>query len=147
MREYLEGIEAAGRPERQRKHISTTDPAAEWTCAPGGPAFFAYSTHYLVDVRYGVSVDVEAPSAHRTKEVDATRTMSDRVEHRFAIKPRRLIGDLAYGSAGLLDWMVHDKAIEPHVPLWDKTQRTDSTISSSECHWSAKDHEYRCPQH
>ena len=39
---------------RQRKSISTTDSAAEWTCAPGGPAFFAYSTNYLVDVRYGV---------------------------------------------------------------------------------------------
>jgi hypothetical protein len=65
VREYLEGIEAEGRPETQRKNISTTDPAAEWTCAPGGPAFFAYSTNYLVDVRYGVIVDVEATRAHR----------------------------------------------------------------------------------
>src|ERR1700674_2260624 len=59
VREYLEGIEADGRPETQRKNISITDPAAEWTCAPGGPAFFAYSTNYLVDVRGGVIVDVE----------------------------------------------------------------------------------------
>jgi hypothetical protein len=51
-----------------RKNISITDPAAEWTCAPGGPAFFAYSTNYLVDVRAGVIVDVEATSAHRPKE-------------------------------------------------------------------------------
>jgi hypothetical protein len=35
VREYLEGIEADGRPETQRKNISITDPAAEWTCAPG----------------------------------------------------------------------------------------------------------------
>jgi hypothetical protein len=47
---------------------------------------------HLVDVRYGVIVDVEATSAHRTKEVDATRTMIDRVERRFKIKPKRLIG-------------------------------------------------------
>src|SRR5208282_750851 len=100
--EYLEGIEADGRPETMRKNISITDPAAEWTCAPGGPAFFAYSTNYLVDVRVGVIVDVEATSAHRIKEVDATRTMIDRVERRFAIKPRRLIGDMAYGTAELL---------------------------------------------
>jgi transposase len=146
VREYLEGIEAEGRPQMQRKNISTTDPAAEWTCAPGGPAFFAYSTNYLVDVRYGVIVDVEATSAHRTKEVDATRTMIDRVEHRFDIKPKRLIGDMAYGSAELLGWMVNHKAIEPHVPLWDRTQRKDSTISSSEFHWSEKNNEYRCPQ-
>jgi transposase len=146
VREYLEGIDADGRPEAQRKNISITDPAAEWTCAPGGPAFFAYSTNYLVDVRYGVIVDVEATSAHRTKEVDATRTMIDRVERRFNIKPKRLIGDMAYGSAELLAWMVNDKAIEPHVPLWDRTQRKDNTISSSEFHWSEKNKEYRCPQ-
>jgi hypothetical protein len=47
----------------QRKKISITDPAAEWTCAPGGPAFFAYSTNYLVDVRYGVIVEPERPIA------------------------------------------------------------------------------------
>src|SRR5450432_103958 len=146
VREYLEGIEAEDRPEAQRKNISTTDPAAEWTCAPGGPAFFAYSTNYLVDVRLGVIVDVEATSAHRIKEVDATRTMIDRVEKRFAIKPTRLIGDMAYGAADLLGWMVNDKAIEPHVPLWDRTQRTDDTLSSSDFRWDEERYEYRCPQ-
>jgi transposase len=146
VREYLEGIEAEGRPETQRKNISITDPAAEWTCAPGGPAFFAYSTNYLVDVCYGVIVDVEATSAHRTKEVDATRIMINRVERRFNIKPKRLIGDMAYGSAELLGWMVNDKAIEPHVPLWDRTQRTDDTISSSDFRWDEERNEYRCPQ-
>src|ERR1700684_281676 len=115
--EYLEGIEADGRPETMRKNISITDPAAEWTCAPGGPAFFAYSTNYLVDVRYGVIVDVEATSAHRPKEVDATRTMINRVERRFDIKPKRLIGDMAYGSAELLDWMGHRKLIRAHVAV------------------------------
>lgn len=146
VREYLEGIEADGRAETLRKNISITDPAAEWTCAPGGPAFFAYSTNYLVDVRVGVIVDVEATSAHRIKEVDATRTMIDRVEDRFAIKPTRLIGDMAYGAADLLAWMVNDKEIEPHVPVWDKTQRTDDTLSSSDFLWDEKQNEYRCPQ-
>jgi len=146
VREYLEGLDADGRPETMRKSISVTDPAAEWTCAPGGPAFFGYSTNYLVDVRYGVIVDVEATSAHRIQEVEATRIMIERVEDRFGIKPKRLIGDMAYGTAELLAWMVNDKAIEPHVPLWDRTQRKDSTLSSSEFHWSEKDNEYRCPQ-
>jgi transposase len=144
--EYLEGIEADGRPETMRKNISITDPAAEWTCAPGGPAFFADSTNYLVDVRAVVIVDGEATSAHRTKEVDATRTMIDRVERRFALKPTRLIGDMAYGAAALLGWMVNDKAIEPHVPLWDRTQRTDDTLSSSGFLWDEERNEYRCPQ-
>jgi transposase len=146
VREYLEGLDAEGRPEAMRKSISVTDPAAEWTCAPGGPAFFGYSTNYLVDVRYGVIVDVEATSAHRIQEVEATRTMIDRVEDRFGIKPKRLIGDMAYGTAELLAWMVNDKAIEPHVPLWDKTQRTDDTFSSSDFQWDEQGNEYRCPQ-
>jgi transposase len=146
VREYLEGLDAGGRPETMRKSISVTDPAAEWTCAPGGPAFFGYSTNYLVDVRYGVIVDIEATSAHRIQEVEATCIMIDRVEDRFGIKPKRLIGDMAYGTAQLLAWMVNDKAIEPHVPLWDRTQRKDRTLSSSEFHWSEKDNEYRCPQ-
>jgi IS5 family transposase len=146
VREYLEGIDAAERPETVRKSISLTDPAAEWTCAPGGPAFFDYSTNYLVDVHAGVIVDVEATGAHRSQEVDSTRVMIDRVERRFAIKPIRLIGDTAYGAAQLFGWMVDDKAIQPHVPVWDKTQRTDETLSSKEFQWVEQADEYRCPQ-
>lgn len=145
VREYLERLDGQCRPEEARKNISTTDPAAEWTCAPGGPAFFAYSTNYLIDVHAGVIVDVEATGAHRSQEVAATRTMIDRVERRFGIKPHRLIGDMAYGSAALLGWMVNEKAIEPHIPVWDKTQRTDGTFSSNQFRWNEKTDEYRCP--
>jgi len=91
-------------------------------------------------------VDVEATPAFRTDEVNATRTMIERVEERFEMKPTRLIGDMAYGAAELLGWMVNDKAIEPHVPVWDKTQRKDETLSSSEFHWDEQAGEYRCPQ-
>jgi hypothetical protein len=72
--------------------------------------------------------------------------MIDRVEQRFAIKPTRLIGDMAYGAADLLGWMVNDKAIEPHVPVWDKTQREDGTLSNSDFKWDEQSNEYRCPQ-
>ncbi len=50
---------------------------------PGGPTFFAYSTNYLIDVKAGVIVDVEATPAYRTDEVNSTKMMADRVEHRF----------------------------------------------------------------
>jgi hypothetical protein len=126
--------------------VSLTDPAARYTAAPGGPAFFAYATNYLVDVSAGIIVDVEATPAFRTDEVNAPRTMIERVEERFEMKPTRLIGDMAYGAAELLGWMVNDKAIEPHVPVWDKTQRKDETLSSSEFHWDEQAGEYRCPQ-
>jgi hypothetical protein len=72
--------------------------------------------------------------------------MIDRVEERFDLKPSRLIGDMAYGGAELLGWMVNKKAIEPHVPVWDKTQRHDDTLSSSDFQWNEPGDEYRCPQ-
>ena len=42
------------------KKISHSDPQARWTAAPGGPAFYAYSTNYLIDTSAGIVVDVEA---------------------------------------------------------------------------------------
>jgi len=147
VREYLAAVEEANPTETApAKSVSLTDPAARYTAAPGGPAFYAYSTNYLVDVEAGIIVDVEATPALRTSEVNATRTMIDRVEERFDLKPTRLIGDMAYGAAELLGWMVDDKVIEPHVPVWDKTQRQDETLSSSDFHWDEQADEYRCPQ-
>ena len=89
---------------------------------------------------------VEATSAHRSQEVNATRTMIERVEERFGLTPERLIGDMAYGSAEMLGWMVEEKDIEPHVPVWDKTERTDQTFSRNDFHWDEHADEYRCPQ-
>ena len=145
VREYLAALDAQGEPATPAASISPTDPAARWTAA-GGPAFYAYSTNYLVDVQAGIIVDVEAPPAWRTAEISATRTMIERVEQRFDLKPARLIGDMAYGAADFLGWVVNEKEIAPHVPVWDKTQRKDDTMSSSDFQWDAKANEYRCPQ-
>lgn len=153
VREYLEGLEAANpvaddssdEPPKSPKNISLTDPAARWTAAPGGPAFFAYSTNYLIDLAAGIIVDVQATPAHRTEEVDSTRTMLDRVEQRFNLKPRRLVGDTAYGAAPMLGWLVQDKHIEPHVPVLDKTGRKDGSLSIGDFQWQADRNEYICP--
>src|SRR5271169_4882975 len=123
VREYLQALELEGQIGATPKNISLTDPAARWTAAPGCPAFFAYSTNYLVDIHAGVIVDVEATAAHRTEESDATKMMIDRVEERFDLKPKRLVGDTAYGTAAMLNWLVEEKQIEPRVPVWDHTQR------------------------
>lgn len=157
VREYLAGLEennpmaddsSAERPEPSSppKNISLTDPAARWTAAPGGPAFYAYSTNYLIDLAAGIIVDVEATPAHRTQEVDSTRTMIDRVERRFQLRPSRLVGDTAYGTAPMLAWMVQDKQIAPHVPVWDKTGRMDGLLTISDFKWSADYNEYTCPE-
>ena len=70
--------------------------------------------------------------------------MIERVERRFAIRPQRLVGDTAYGTAPLLGWMVDEKQIAPHVPVWDKIRR-DGTFEREEFVWDAPNNEYRCP--
>jgi transposase len=69
------------------KFIATADPASRWTGANGGLAFFAYSDNYLIDLKHAVIVDVEATTSVRQAEVGAARTMLDRTEARFGLKP------------------------------------------------------------
>lgn len=145
VREYLAALDAAEGERTPPKNVSLTDPASQWTAAPGGPAFFAYSTNYLIDTKAGIVLDVEATPAYRIAETDALKTMVDRVEEHRAMKPDYIIGDTAYGTAELLGWMVDEKQVEPHVPVWDKTERHDGTFSSSDFEWLPEKNEYRCP--
>lgn len=141
---YLAGLDAAAEQPATRT-LSLTDPQSWLTGATGAPSFFAYSTNYLIDTAHGVIVDVEATPAHRAMEVESTKTMVDRVEERFDLKPERLIGDTAYSTAPMLAWMVEEKGIEPHVPVWDRTGRQDGTLSSQDFAWDERANEYRCP--
>jgi transposase len=69
------------------KFISPADPAARWTAADHSPAYFAYSTNYLIDLQNAVIVDVEATTAVRQAEVGAARTMIERVKARHDLWP------------------------------------------------------------
>src|SRR5271156_3866856 len=111
------------------KFIAPADPATRWTAAHRGPAFFAYSTNYLIDVDNAIIVDVEATTAIRQAEILAAKRMIERSMERFDLLPARLIGDTAYGSAEMLNWLVHEHGIEPHVPVFDKSKRSDGTFS------------------
>jgi hypothetical protein len=111
------------------KFISPSDPAAQWTGATKSAAFFAYADNYLIDVKFGIIMDVEASRAIRQAEVGASRTMIERTEATFGIKPEWLAGDTAYGSAPNLEWLVNTKDIAPYIPVIDKSQREDGTFS------------------
>ena len=96
----------------------------------GDTAFFAYATNYLIDLEHAVIVDVEASRAIRQAEVGASRTMIDTARRSAsALSPERLAADSAYGSAEKLAWLVDERGIEPHIPVIDKSQRTDGTFS------------------
>ena len=60
----------------------------------------------MIDVEHAVIVDVEATPARTYDEVAATRTMIDRTETTFGLKPGRLAADTAYGTGKLLAWDV-----------------------------------------
>src|SRR5271165_669032 len=127
------------------KFVSLSDPAAQWTAARKGPAFFAYSTNYLIDTDHGVIVDVEATRSIRQAEVGAAQTMLDRTEDRFGLKPGYLAADTAYGSAENLAWLVKQKQITPHIPVFDKSARTDGTFSRSDFTFDPQADCYTCP--
>jgi transposase len=128
------------------KFVSPSDPAAQWTGAMRGPAFFAYANNYLIDVKFGVIVDVEASRAIRQAEVGAAKTMIDRTEERFGLKPKRLAADTAYGSAAMLNWIVNEKKITPHIPVIDKSKREDGSLSRQDFTFDKDRNVYVCPR-
>jgi transposase len=133
--EYLDVLDDAAfgaATEVTPKFISPADPAARWTAANGGLAFFAYSTNYMIDLERAIIVDVEASTAVRQAEVTAAKTMIGRVDERFDLCPKRLAADTAYGSAAMLDWLLNERGIEPHIPVFDKSKRADDTYSRSD---------------
>jgi hypothetical protein len=96
-------------------------------------------------VAKGVIVDVEAPRAIRQAEVGAARTMLERTEDRFGLKPDYLTADSAYGSAESLAWLVKQKKITPHIPVFDKSTRTDGTFSRADFTFHVEGDRYTCP--
>jgi hypothetical protein len=148
MKEYLATLDDAAfgaASDVTPKFVSPSDPAAQWTGAMRGPAFFAYADNYLIDVKFGVIMDVEATRAIRQAEVGAAKTMIERTEERFGLKPERLAADTAYGSAATLDWIVNEKGIAPHIPVIDKSKRKDGTLSRDDFVWDKQKNVYICP--
>ncbi|MEM1164435.1 MAG: IS1182 family transposase [Pseudomonadota bacterium] len=127
------------------KFISHSDPGSQWTAAHHGPAFFAYSNNYLIDTDHAIILDVQASRSVRTGETHATRTMIDRVRDRFDLWPERLIADTAYGSGEMLGWLVEERSIEPHIPVIDKSKRTDGTFSREDFIYDHRTDTYTCP--
>jgi transposase len=127
------------------KFVSPSDPAAQWTGALRNAAFFAYADNYLIDVKFGIIMDVEASRAIRQAEVGACQTMIARTEALFGIKPEWLAADTAYGSAANLEWLVNEQGIAPHVPVIDKSQREDGTFSREDFSYDEVRDVYTCP--
>jgi transposase len=144
--EYLDSLTEDGSSiAPTKKKVSQTDPMAQWTAAPGGPAYYAYSTNYLVDTEAGIIIDVEATPALRTPEVWSTKTMIERVKDRFGLETKRLMGDTAYGTAEFLTWMVTEANIEPHVRVYDKSAEIPGRFHRADFDYDDSHDRYSCP--
>ena len=60
-----------------------------------------------------------ATTAVRQAEVTAQHRMIDPVNERFDLWSERLAADASYGSAENLAWLVHERGIEPHIPVFN----------------------------
>lgn len=85
VREYLETLDdaafGAASPVKP-KYTSHSDPAAQWTGARGGPAYFAYSANYLLDTDNAIILDVDATRSIRQAEVRSVQIMIDRLKRK-----------------------------------------------------------------
>jgi transposase len=143
VREYVEALEATN-PVEPPKSISLTDPSARWT-AREGPAFFAYYDNYLIDLKAGIILDVQVSAPTHSAESQAAKDMIERVEKQFDLKPQRFVADTAYGSDTMIGWLVDDKGIAPHIPVWDRAKRVDGTFNRAEFVFEAEHDRYVCP--
>jgi transposase len=127
------------------KHLSPTDPAARYTAAHGGAGEYCYATNYLIDTDHAVIMDVETTTVIRQAEVLAAKRMLDRTHAHFGVHPDKLIADTGYGSAEMLGWLVDERGIAPHIPVFDKSTRTDGTFSRADFIFDPHSDSYICP--
>ncbi len=73
------------------------------------------------------------------------QTMVDRTEDTFDINPERMIADTAYGTGALLEWLVEEHGIAPHIPVVDKSGRTDGTFERADFIYDDNIDTYICP--
>ena len=144
--EFLGGLEDED-PDAYRKlpkAISPSDPCSAWTAKANKRVQFGYGLNYMIDVEHAVIVDVEATPARTYDEVAATRTMIDRTETTFGLKPGQLAADTAYGTGKLLAWLL-DKDITPHIPVKEGYERTDGMFPRLDFAYDAARDIYICP--
>lgn len=147
VKEYLAGLDVDAQPNPDRKPpkvISPSDPCSAWTAKANKRVQFGYGLNYLIDIANAIIVDVEPTPARTYDEVESTKTMLERTERRFDLKPKRLAADTAYGTGRFLGWLVGHR-IAPHIPVRDASERDDGTFSRSDFRWDRRRGVYVCP--
>ncbi len=58
--------------------------------------------------------------------------------------PERLAADTGYGDAANLAWLVHERGIEPHIPVFERN-RTDGSFGRADFAYDHQTDSYTCP--
>ena len=149
MREYLDALDAASPPEPDEprhdapEYLSPTDPAAAWS-NKHGVGVFAYEADLLVDTAHGIIVDVEATPARLSREIVAAEAMLARAEGAFGFAPPCLGADKSYGTGPFLAWLPA-RGVSPHIPVLDRTARTDGMFTRERFAYVEAEDAWRCP--
>ncbi len=70
--------------------------------------------------------------------------MIERVSDDPGIWPRKIIADTDYGSAEMLVWLVHERDIKPHIPMFDTSACTNGTFSRGDLAGHTRNEVYTC---
>ena len=74
----------------------------------------------------------------------ATKTMLERTQACFGLKPQRLAADAAYGSGLIIGWLMR-RGIEPHIPLLDREHQTNGFFTRSDFSFDPQANVFTCP--
>ena len=97
----------------------------------------------LATAAAGMGEERSAPTDRTT--MTAARRMIERTQARFGLWPERLAADAGYGDAANLAWLVQEKGIKPHIPVFDKSARRDGTFERADFVYDHADDSYICP--
>jgi hypothetical protein len=110
---------------------------------PQKPLFYAFNLDDLVPQDHLFDHFLDLSDLHEHLAPYYSHTGRPSVDPELMI--RKLIGDTAYGTAEILGWIIDEKGIEPHVPVWERAERKDGTFSRSDFSYDAVNDEYSCP--
>lgn len=71
--------------------------------------------------------------------------MIERTRETFDLYPEILVADTAHGAAENLNWLVNEEGIVPHIPIFDRSKRTDGILEKSDFVYNHERAAYICP--
>jgi len=103
---------------------------------------------------YAFSLEEAVPTDHLLRKIDRFLDFDGLRAHlrpyysaigRPSVDPELMVRMLlvGYGTAEMLAWIIEEKAIAPHVPLWDKGEREDGTFGRSDFVFDEASNSYR----